>query len=64
VRPALGDCSAADELASVIIVEDVAYRPRRWSWDVEAVCEAALDELPANVSRRTRAWIEAVRDKL
>jgi len=40
------------------IVEDVAYRPRRWSWEVEAVCEASLDCLPHDLSPRARRWLE------
>ncbi len=42
----------------LVIVEDVAYRPRRWSWEVEAVCEAPLDCLPRDLSPRARRWIE------
>ena len=42
----------------LVIVEDVAYRPRRWSWEVEAVCEAPLDRLPPDLSPRARRWLE------
>lgn len=42
----------------LVIVEDVAYRPRRWSWEVEAVREAPLDQLPPDLSPRVRRWLE------
>ena len=48
-------------IAGVLIVEDVIYRPRRLSWEVEAIYEATLDNLPRDASRRTRAWIETAR---
>ena len=54
----------ASPIAGVLIVQDVLYRPRRWSWEVEAVCEAAIDDLPPETSRRTRAWLTAARDAL
>jgi ADP-ribose pyrophosphatase YjhB (NUDIX family) len=28
------------------VVENVRYRPRKWSWEIEAITEAPLDELP------------------
>ena len=52
------------DLASLLIVEDVRYAPPRWSWEVERICEAELDDLPSDVSARTRRWIGTVRDKL
>ena len=52
------------DLASLLIVEDVRYRPRRWSWEIEAVREAPLDALPADLSSLSARWIAAVRDKL
>jgi len=48
------------DLASLVIVRDVEYRVRRWSWEVEAVCEAAVDALPPGVSPRTVRWLSAV----
>ena len=48
----------------LVIVADVAYRPHRWSWEVEAVCEAPLDRLPADLSPRARRWLRAVRAQL
>lgn len=50
--------------AEVLIVEDVRYRPRRWSWEVEAILEAALSELPPDLSRPAADWIAALRDML
>jgi hypothetical protein len=49
--------------AELLVVEDVRYRGR-WSWEVEAIREVALDQLPADLSPRIAGWIEAVRDKL
>ena len=42
----------------LLIVEDIAYAPRRWSWEVEAVGEFALDRLPPDLSPRARHWLE------
>lgn len=42
----------------LVIVEGVHYRPRRWSWEVEAVCEAPLDRLPPTLSPRARRWLD------
>ncbi len=42
----------------LVIVADVAYRPPRWSWEVEAVCEAPLDRLPPDLSPRARRWLD------
>jgi 8-oxo-dGTP pyrophosphatase MutT (NUDIX family) len=47
------------DLASLLIVEDVRYRPR-WSWEVERIIEASLDDLPNDLAQITRKWIEIV----
>ena len=52
------------DLASLLIVRDVRYRPKRWSWEVEAVTEAALDALPPDVSPRARTWLAALDGKV
>jgi len=52
------------DLASLLIVEDVRYRPHRWSWEIEEIIEAALDDLPADMSPRAERWIAAVRERL
>ena len=52
------------DLAAIVIVEDVRYRPSRWSWEVEQVAEFGLDELPRAISGPTRRWIGALRDSL
>ncbi len=52
------------DLASMLIVEDVLYNPPRFSWEIEQVTEAPLDRLPAGLSPRTRAWIDAIRPSL
>lgn len=51
------------DLASLLIVEDVHYAPK-WSWEVERIVEAPLEELPAGMSPRALNWIEAVRGRL
>jgi 8-oxo-dGTP pyrophosphatase MutT (NUDIX family) len=48
------------DLATILIVEDVRYRPRRWSWEVEQVGEFALDRLPSDTSRTTLRWLDAL----
>ncbi|WP_051531356.1 NUDIX domain-containing protein [Sphingomonas sp. URHD0057] len=52
------------DLAFLFIVEDVAYRPSRWSWEIERIVEASLDELPSDLSPRTAGWLRAIRTKL
>lgn len=52
------------DTASLVIVRDVRYRPRRWCWEVERVCESDPDVLPANMSELSQRWIEAVRPLL
>jgi 8-oxo-dGTP pyrophosphatase MutT (NUDIX family) len=52
------------DLASLFIVRDVRYTPRRWSWEIEAITESALDTLPPDLSGRAAGWLEALRDKL
>jgi ADP-ribose pyrophosphatase YjhB (NUDIX family) len=55
-------CRAVEpsSVAGVVIVRDVRYRPRRWSWEVEAVCEADPSALPADVSPRALGWLRAI----
>lgn len=45
---------------SLVVVRDVEYRPKRWSWEVEKACDAPLDDLPANLSPQTRRWLKSV----
>ena len=51
------------DMASLILVRDVRYRPR-WSLEVEEIREAALDALPADTSANTRLWLREVRPLL
>jgi 8-oxo-dGTP pyrophosphatase MutT (NUDIX family) len=51
------------DLAALLVVRDVRYAPR-WSLEVEEIMEAALDGLPADLSPRSAAWLEALRHKL
>lgn len=46
------------DTASLLIVRDVRYRPPRWSWEVEQICEAEPDALPEDMSPVTARWIE------
>jgi len=48
------------DLASLLIVEDVRYRPR-WSWEVERITEVPLDDLPDDLAPIAREWIDALR---
>ena len=51
------------DLAALLIVEDVRYRPR-WNWEVEEVGEYALDDLPPDTAPTTRRWIEQLRERI
>ena len=51
-------------VAALLIVEDVRYRPRRWSWEVEKVGEFAIDDLPADTAAPTLKWLDALRDHI
>lgn len=48
------------DLAALLIVEDVRYRPHRWSWEVQEVAEFPLDALPADTAPPTLRWIAAL----
>lgn len=48
----------------LVIVEDVDYRPPRWSWEVESVIEAPLERLPPDLSGHARRSIDASRSDL
>jgi 8-oxo-dGTP pyrophosphatase MutT (NUDIX family) len=52
------------ETCSLVIVRDVAYRPKRWSWEVEAVRDDPLDQLPPDLAAPARRWLEAVAARL
>ena len=52
------------DLAFLFIVEDVAYRPARWSWEIERIIEAPLDALPRDLSPRATGWLNAIRDRM
>lgn len=52
------------DLAALLIVRDVIYQPRRWSWEVEDVMEAALTDLPADLSLRMAGWLDALKHSL
>ena len=51
----------ADEL---LIVRDVQYRPLRWSWEIQEVIEAPIDDLPDGVSPLAKRWLTAVRSRI
>ena len=48
------------DLASLLIVEEVRYRPR-WSWEIERVGEFAMNDLPTDTADVTRRWIGLLR---
>ncbi|HEX6742416.1 MAG TPA: NUDIX domain-containing protein [Sphingomicrobium sp.] len=52
------------DLAALLVVRDVRYRPKRWSWEVEGICEAPLGALPSDLSPRAAAWLEALAGKV
>ncbi|MFL6829641.1 MAG: NUDIX domain-containing protein [Sphingomicrobium sp.] len=52
------------DVASLLVVDDVRYEPRRWSWEVEAITEAPIDRLPRDLSPRAARWIDALRARL
>ena len=52
------------DLAALLIVRDVRYAPRRWSWEIEAIREAPLDDLPGDLSPRAARWLETLKGKL
>ena len=52
------------DTCSLIIVRDVEYRPKRWSWEVESVQSAPLDQLPSDLSPATRRWLREVGERL
>lgn len=52
------------DLAALLIVEDVRYQPRRWSWEVEQVGEFAMEQLPPDTAGLTLRWIDALRPSL
>ena len=44
---------------SLVLIEDVAYEPHLWSWEIERVIEAELDALPPDMSPRAGRWLKA-----
>ena len=52
------------DLQSLLVVEDVIYSPPRWSWEVERIIEAPIDDLPQDLAPVARAWIAALGDQL
>jgi 8-oxo-dGTP pyrophosphatase MutT (NUDIX family) len=48
------------DLASLLIVEDVRYRPK-WSWEIERVGEFPIDGLPDDTTHLTLRWVELLR---
>ena len=48
------------DLASLVVVRDVEYRPKRWSFEVEDVCEVPPENLPSGLSAQTARWLRTV----
>lgn len=51
------------DLAALLIVEDVIYRPK-WTWEVEQVAEFGLDDLPPDTAAPTLRWIDLLRSHI
>src|SRR5262249_60336749 len=51
------------DLASLLIVRDVRYRPK-WSWEVEAIAERDAYDLPSDMAPVAAGWIEALKGRL
>lgn len=45
---------------SLVLVDDVTYRPKRWSLEIERVTEADPMHLPDGISPLVRDWIAAL----
>ena len=52
-----------EDLASLLIVDDVRYHPH-WSWEVERIIETPLVDLPDDLAPVARDWIAAARDRI
>jgi 8-oxo-dGTP pyrophosphatase MutT (NUDIX family) len=52
------------DLAAVLVIEDVRYRPHRWSWEVEQIGEFAIDDLPRDTSQLTLHWVDSLRSRI
>lgn len=51
------------DLVSLVVVEDVRYRPR-WSWEVERIIEVDPHRLPPGMSPLAEEWVAALREYL
>ena len=52
------------DLSSLVIVRNIQFRPKRWSWEVERVGVFDLDRLPDDLSPQARRWLKAVASRL
>ncbi len=52
------------DLAALLIIENVRYRPHRWSMEVEKVGEFELGSLPRDTAPLTLRWIGALKDRI
>jgi 8-oxo-dGTP pyrophosphatase MutT (NUDIX family) len=52
------------DLSSLVIIRDVDFTPKRWSWEVERVGVFDLAELPDDLSPQARRWLMAVASRL
>lgn len=46
------------DLAALLIVEDVLYRPHKWSLEIERIGEFPPHQLPADTVELTRRWVQ------
>ena len=52
------------DLSSLVIVRDVTFQPKRWSWEVERIAVFAPAALPADISPQGRRWLKEVAARL
>jgi 8-oxo-dGTP pyrophosphatase MutT (NUDIX family) len=52
------------DLSSLVIVRDVLFHPKRWSWEVERIGVFALLDLPADLSPQGRRWLRKIEPRL
>lgn len=52
------------DLSSLVIVREVTFQPKRWSWEVERIGVFALAELPVDFSPQGRRWLKEVAARL
>jgi 8-oxo-dGTP pyrophosphatase MutT (NUDIX family) len=52
------------DLASLLVVENVRYQPRAWSWEIEQIVERGLGDLPPDLAPVAARWLRALRMRI